>query len=40
MSHSSDLHKHLRFSRDIRTIPLADGKGNQDDYVSAVQSWQ
>ena len=34
-----ELPKLPRFPWDIRSVPWTDGKGSQEDYVSAVQSW-
>ena len=39
MTSSVDLPKRPRFSWDIRSVPWTDGRGKQEDYVSAVRSW-
>ena len=39
MASPIDLPKRPRFSFDIRSVPWTDGRGNQEDYVSAVRSW-
>ena len=39
MASSVDLPKRPRFFWDIRSVTWTDGRGNQEDYVSAVQSW-
>jgi len=39
-SHQSDLPLRPRFAWDIRSVPWTDGRGNQDQYASAVALWK